>query len=323
MSAARTEITLDAIVPEQPDNSNHTGELFLSEVSPQDKPWDKHRSFADTVQSHYTGSKFERYGERISFCSQLLEFGLVPTDEDTLRFKLRSAKFCRVRHCPVCQWRRSLMWKAKAYQVLPKIVEKYPTHRWLFVTLTQKNVPIAELRDTLTQMNKGFKRMVERKAFPAIGWLRSMEVTRGRDGNAHPHFHCLLLVPASYFGAGYMKQSDWVELWRESMRLDYNPVMDVQAVKKGVSPSSLVPELLKYCTKESDMVVDRAWFLELTEQLHKMRAIATGGVLKQYLRELEDEPEDLIGKDDERALEDFGRLFFGWKPMAKRYQLVD
>jgi plasmid rolling circle replication initiator protein Rep len=323
MSAARTEITHDAIVPDNSASAIDTGELYLSEVSPQDKPWDKHRSFADTVQSHYTGSKFEKYGERISFCSQLLEFGLVPTDEDILRFKLRSAKFCRVRHCPVCQWRRSLMWKAKAYQVLPKIVEKYPTHRWLFVTLTQRNVPIKELRHTLTEMNKGFKRMVERKAFPAIGWLRSMEVTRGKDGNAHPHFHCLLLVPASYFGAGYMKQSEWVDLWRESMRLDYNPVTDVQAVKKGTDPSSLVPELLKYCTKESDMVVDRAWFLELTEQLHKMRAIATGGVLKQYLRELEEEPEDLIGKDDEQVVEDFGRFFFGWKSSVKKYQLVN
>jgi Replication protein len=131
------------------------------------------------------------------------------------------------------------------------------------------------------------------------------------------------MVPASYFGTGYMKQSEWVELWRESMRLDYNPVIDVQAVKKGADPASLVPELLKYCTKESDMVVDRAWFLELTEQLHKMRAIATGGVLKQYLRELEEEPEDLIGKDDEQAVEDFGRLFFGWRSQQKKYKLVN
>lgn len=45
------------------------------------------------------------------------------------------------------------MWKAKAYQVLPKITSKYPTHRWLFMTLTQKNVPITELRGTLIEMN--------------------------------------------------------------------------------------------------------------------------------------------------------------------------
>ncbi|WP_170869787.1 protein rep, partial [Shigella sonnei] len=27
------------------------------------------------------------------------------------RLRLREAHFCRVRHCPVCQWRRSLMWQ--------------------------------------------------------------------------------------------------------------------------------------------------------------------------------------------------------------------
>jgi plasmid rolling circle replication initiator protein Rep len=323
MPVKKTDNTSDPILADQSQQSNSASALNLSDLSPKDKPWDKHRGFADRVGSHYVGSRFDRYAERISFCSQLLEFGLNAAEDDTIRLKLRSAKFCRVRHCPVCQWRRSLMWKAKAYQVLPKIVSKYPDHRWLFMTLTQKNVPITELRETLTQMNKGFKRMVERKAFPAIGWLRSMEVTRGRDGNAHPHFHCLLMVSRSYFGRNYLKQSEWVQLWRESMRFGYNPVMDIQAVKEGTSPSSLVPELLKYCTKESDMVVDREWFLELTTQLHKMRAIATGGVLKEYLRELEDEPDDLIGESNDEVGEDYGRLLFGWRRQEKRYKIID
>jgi plasmid rolling circle replication initiator protein Rep len=323
MPVKKTENTCTSILAEESDPTNSADALNLSDVSPVDKPWDKHRTFADRVQQHYVGSNFDRYAERISFCSQLLEFGLNAAEDDTIKLKLRSAKFCRVRHCPVCQWRRSLMWKAKAYQVLPKIVSKYPDHRWLFMTLTQKNVPITELRETLTQMNRGFKRMVERKAFPAIGWLRSMEVTRGRDGNAHPHFHCLLMVPRSYFGRNYLKQSEWVQLWRESMRLDYSPIMDIQAVREGTSPSSLIPELLKYCTKESDMVVDREWFLELTSQLHKMRAIATGGVLKEYLRELEAEPDDLIGEGDDELGEDYGRLLFGWKRSEKRYKMID
>lgn len=215
------------------------------------------------------------------------------------------------------------MWKARAYKVLPKIVEAYPTHRWLFLTLTQKNVPITELRQTLKLMNRGFQRLVELKAFPAIGWLRSTEVTKGKDGTAHPHFHCLLLVPRSYFGKKYIKQAEWVEMWRKSMRLDYNPVLDVQAVKQGDKPMELVPELLKYCTKESDLVADRNWFLELTRQMHKMRAIATGGVLKEYLKELEEEPEDLIGKDDDVELMDEASVYFGWKRQEKRYRLTD
>lgn len=295
----------------------------LSDLSPRDKPWDKHRSFADKAGSLYRGSEFNAYADRIHFCSELLEFGLQPDMDDTLKLKLRNARFCRVRHCPVCQWRRSLQWKAKAYKVLPRIVEKYPTHRWLFVTLTQKNVPITELKETLRDMNKGFQRLTQLKAWPAVGWLRSTEVTRGKLGDAHPHFHCLLMVPPSYFGKKYIKQAEWVELWRKSMRLDYNPVLDVQAVKQGDQPMQLVPELLKYCTKESDMVSDRAWFLELTRQMHKMKCVTTGGVLKEYLKELEQEPEDLIGKDEDDLGEDQAQIYFAWQRREKKYRVVD
>jgi plasmid rolling circle replication initiator protein Rep len=302
-------------------NSSH---VSLSDVSPQDKPWDKHRSFADAVEGLYRGSEFDSYSTRIHFCSELLQFGLVDDDGNALKLKLRSARFCRVRHCPVCQWRRSLMWKAKAYKLLPKIIERHPKHRWLFLTLTQKNVPIKDLRATLMDMNRSFQRFSQLKAFPAVGWLRSTEITRGRDGNAHPHFHCLLMVPPGYFaGQNYIKQSEWMEMWRKSMRLNYDPVIDVRAIKQGSQPMQLIPELLKYCTKESDMVNDREWLLELTRQMNKMRSIATGGILKEYLKELEDEPEDLIGKDDEVALPDEIALYFGWKRVEKKYQMME
>jgi hypothetical protein len=131
-------------------------------------------------------------------------------------------------------------------------------------------------------------------------------------------------VRSGYFGKNYIKQAEWVEMWKRSLRIDYNPVLDVQAVKKGQQPMQLVPELLKYCTKESDLTADREWFLELTRQMHKMRTIGTGGVLKKYLRDLEQEPDDLVGKDDHEEGEvDEGHLYFGWKRKAKKYKLVD
>ena len=296
----------------------------LSELSERDKPWDKHRANCDRTTRHYRDSEFDAYADRMTFCSEFLGFGFEGKDDGEIQLKLRTARFCRVRHCPVCQWRRSLMWKAKAYQVLPLLVKKYPKHRWLFVTLTQKNCPITELRDNLQAMNKGWQRMVQRKAWPAIGWIRSTEVTHGRRGDAHPHFHCLLLVPSQYFsGKGYMSQDKWVELWRSCMRLDYNPILDVQAIRRGKQPMSLVPELLKYCVKESDLVRDRECFLELTRQMKNIRCVATGGVLKQYLKELEREPEDLIGKDDEESDSGDVDLYFGWRRSEKRYRLND
>jgi plasmid rolling circle replication initiator protein Rep len=310
-------------IPPEPETSNNQ-QPALSDLSPQDKPWDKHRSFSDAVEGLYRGSEFQDYAERMHFCSEFLKFGLVSGEDDALKLKLRAARFCRVRHCPVCQWRRSLMWKAKAYKVLPRIIEKYPKHRWLFLTLTQKNIPINELRETIQSMNKGFQRLSQLKAFPAIGWLRSTEVTRGSDRKAHPHFHCLLMVPPGYFaGKNYLKQADWVEMWRKSLRLDYNPVLDIQAVKQGSQPMELIPELLKYCTKESDLVADRDWFLELTRQMQKMRSINTGGVLKEYLKELEAEPEDLIGESGTPESDDQASFYFGWKRSEKKYRMVN
>ncbi|HEU0144716.1 MAG TPA: protein rep [Nitrososphaera sp.] len=313
-------------IPSLPPGSETSNDQqpALSDLSPRDKPWDKHRGFADRVEELYAGSEFHRLSDRIHTCSELLQFGLVLDDNDALKLKLRAARFCRVRHCPVCQWRRSLMWKAKAYKVLPRIIETYPKYRWLFLTLTQKNVPIGELKVTLTNMNRAFQRLSQLKAWPAVGWLRSTEVTRGKDRSAHPHFHCLLMVPSSYFsGRDYLKQADWVAMWRKSLGLDYNPVLDVQAVKQGSKPMELVPELLKYCTKESDLVADREWFLELTRQMHKMKCVVTGGVLKEYLKELEAEPEDLIGEGEEPDVEDEGTLYFGWKRREKKYRMVD
>ncbi len=298
--------------------------LGLSDISPRDKSWDKHRANADIVSDYYAGGGegcFNRYAQRVSSCAEWLEFRLVPeSSEGILKLKLSDARFCRVRHCPVCQWRRSLMWKAKAYKILPHVVDDYPKYRWLFITLTVKNCKIEELRTSLDWINRAFKRLTELKAWPAKGWVKSVEVTKGRDKiSAHPHLHILAMVPPSYFSHGYLSQATWVELWQQCLRIDYKPIIDVRAIAKQHDPKVIIPEILKYQVKESDLVADREWFLELTRQLHNTRAVAIGGVLRRYMQELEEEPQDLIGKDEETDEVDEGSLSFRWKRQSKKY----
>ena len=311
-------------VPQEKQLEDNTNDLYLGDLSDRDRAWDKHRANADKIANYYRGTEeFHQYATRIDFCSQILDFRLVPEDHE-YKLKLYAARFCRVKHCTVCQFRRSMMWKSKAFKMLPLVVKAYPKYRWLFLTLTVRNCAITDLRDTLQCMNQSWRRMNQRKKFPAIGWLRSTEVTRSKDGTAHPHFHCLLLVKPSYFsGQSYMRQKEWVEFWRDCLKVDYNPILDIRPVKRGHQPMELVPEILKYCVKESDLVADRQWFLELTRQMHKVRTIATGGVLKEYLRQLEEEPEDLIGKDENKTENelDEGHLYFGWEYLKKRYQI--
>lgn len=308
----------------QDGNSNETP--ALSDVSEKDKPWDGHKANSDRVATHYDGTEFQRYSERITDCARWLDFRLVPEQsEGAYKLKLASARFCHCRQCIICSWRKSLAYKARAYKVLPKVVEDYPTARFLFVTLTVKNCQITELRDTLKWMNKGFSRLSQLKAWPALGYLKTTEVTKGRDRvSAHPHFHCLLMVKASYFSHNYIRQDEWAEMWQKSLRIDYKPVMDVQALKIEKSPVALLSEIVKYQTKPNDVVLgNKEWFLELTRQLHHTKAFALGGVFKDYFRELEKEAttDEMIG-DDGLGEVDEGHLYFGWRNHEKKYRMV-
>jgi len=52
--------------------------------------------------------------------------------------------------------------------------------------------------------------------------------------------------------------------------------------------------------------------------------IAVGVMLRPYMKSLEEDPDDLIGKSDDEVNEvDEGHLFFGWKPREKKYTLVN
>lgn len=309
-------------IPPHSESSNNQ-QPALSDLSPQDKPWDKHRSFADAVETLYRGSEFQNYSDRIHFCSEFLKFGLLSSEDDLPKLKLKAARFCRVRHCPICQWRRSLMWKAKAYKVLPRIVETYPSYRWIFLTLTQKNVSIKELKQTLQNMTKSFQRLSQLKNFPAVGWLRSTEVTRSSENEAHPHFHCLLMVSPGYFsGKNYLKQRDWVDMWKKSLRVTYTPIVNIRSIKQDNDVTALVPEILKYCTKESDLVVNKEWFFEFTKQMNGVRSISTGGILKEHLKELENEPNSLINNDSLSIQNSETSVYFEWKRKEKKYRMM-
>lgn len=309
----------------------------LTDYSPQDKPWDVHKGQSDDVGGIYLrAAEFETYAARMRDCGGLLRFGW-STLKDTgeMRLRLREAHFCRVRYCPVCQWRRCLMWIARFYQSLPTIVSEWPDSCWMFLTLTVRNCDVTSLGETLTAMNAAFKRMEKRKEFkPVQGWIRTTEVTRGKDGSAHPHFHTLMMVPPSMLsGRDYVKHYRWVELWRDCLRVDYDPNVDVRVVKsrKLKSDQSLanataelvrgaVADTFKYSVKPSDMISDPDWFLELTRQTHKRRFIATGSALKDVLKLDQETDQDMVHGDDiSEGTDDGSRLAFGWDSTPREY----
>lgn len=338
-----------------PDSSGFF-DFYLTEISPKDKPWDKHRAEAQSVEKLYESGQYLRYAERIRQCSRFLGFKLSkPNESGEAKLKLDQTQFCRVRHCPVCQWRRSLMWYARFLKKLPIVMEKYPKCRWVFLTLTVKNCPIEDLRETVKHMNLSWKRLCDRKEFPGIGWVKSFEVTRGDDDTAHPHFHVLVMVRSSYFTHGYIKHDKWVELWRSCLRVNYSPSVHIRRVDydsksvtntvnnndtekrlelpidgmvEALTPAIMlaVLETMKYTVKPSDLLktLDPVWLCELTKQLHKTRAIAIGGILREYFSEQETEQEMIEGAAEEQIVENSNFMaWFGWREMMQRYQAVE
>jgi plasmid rolling circle replication initiator protein Rep len=317
-----------------PASSNEGGDSwYLSDLSPSDKPWDIHRAQSDEIAKLYSSIGYSRYSERIGECAELLIYAFKATDDGEVKLKLREARFCRVRHCLVCQWRRSLMWRARFFKALPEIQKAFPTARWIFVTLTVKNCELKELRATLTRMNAAWQRLTQRKVFPALGFIKSVEVTRNpEDGTAHPHFHCLMLVPAGYFKRGYISQANWATLWQSCLKADYTPRVDVRAVKPkkttlnekpdavNKAMAQAVCETLKYSVKPDHLLADPKWLDELTKQLQKTRAISIGGCLKDFFSE--DDPEDLINADieEEENTEGDSFLTFDWSAIVRRYK---
>lgn len=324
-----------SIIPGQEPEST-PGYEFLSDRSERDRIWDERRSFADAMAAALRSAGLQRPHERVRDCAEALFFALTP-DEETgeISLKLRSAAFCHYRHCPICQWRRSLKSKALFLQRIPSIEAETPAARWLMLTLTVRNCRISDLRATIGEINDAWRRLIKRTDFDSVlGWVRALEVTRGQDGSAHPHVHALLMVKPSYFSHGYIPTERWAKIWRECLRADYDPICDARAVRPkvvkgedGQLVQSKAPlqaaaaEVLKYSTKGSDLLAGGPeWLAEYVHQMHGVKALTSGGVLKGIFK---DEPvEDLVHVEgDEAAIDspDAPILRYDWRRRVRRY----
>lgn len=237
-------------------------------------------------------------------CGEYLEFAY--ESEESLQGKLHRAFFCKDRLCPMCAWRRTLKVFAQASAVMTEATEQ--GYKFIFLTLTVKNVKSDELDNTIKKMNDAFSKMRRRKKFNSIkGFFKALEITYNKDTDEyHPHFHCILAVKPSYFKKNYISQQEFTDLWKDVMDLDYTPIVHVEAFKAATKKelAKSTAEAAKYTVKDSDYLLkDKNNEIDinrtdkvvktLVEALHGKRLIAWGGVLKDIHKQLNlDDSED-------------------------------
>lgn len=266
--------------------------MFLTEkvLTGFDSKWNERKTanlMLSSVYEHVDPDK----AKRLRDCAQWLKFKCF---EDGVR-KLELADFCRVRLCPICSWRRSLRVFSQMCSIFENLARfsPYKRLRYLFLTLTIKNVSGANLSANIDNLNRGWRNFVKYREFSksVVGWYRGLEVTHnlslGSDSydTYHPHFHCFLVVDESYFSHHYLDHSDWVRLWKRAMKLDYDPQVDIRCFRGDILKS--FREVTKYSVKSQDYLVPNDLDLSvstvrvLDKALDKRRFVAFGGLLKR------------------------------------------
>jgi len=266
------------------------------------RPW-RERKIENVRYAEYLSILEFKRAHDIRHCGETLRFRKV---NDHL--KLYQTWFCHKRLCPLCNWRKSMKNSSQLKQIIAEVVAREPKGRFLFLTLTTKNArSAAELKIALRALTKAFNKLTRYKKVirNLLGYLRSTEITANEnDGSYNQHLHVLVFVKSSYFKSkdSYITQAEWAKLWQRALKVDYEPVVHIQAVKanqrKGTdSLQASAEETAKYEVKSADyMTTDDDQNLTVIRDLEfalaGTRQISYGGLLKQIKQDLKLEDVD-------------------------------
>lgn len=264
--------------------------------------------------------------QRIQSCGELLQF--IQQEDGSL--KLYQAYFCKNKLCPMCNWRRSMKYSYQTSRIIDEAIKQNPKGRFLFLTLTVKNVPGDALNDTISQLTKSFDRLFRRAKVQKnlLGYLRSVEVTHNAEQNTyHPHIHVLMMVKSSYFSGtsnNYITQEEWGDMWSQSLKVDYVPMVDIRAVKEtGKGLKGAILETAKYPTKPIKLDIDNKQVVDdLYNGLYRKRQLGYGGLFKTIKKQLQlDDVEngDLIHTTDNNDLSLGMKIIAYWNVARQDY----
>jgi len=278
--------------------------------------WTRHKAAAQELSHALQSVLGYKYSSQVGQCSVAVI--LQRPVGQVVGFKIRPTFTCKKRWCPVCAWRLSLKRWANFVESLPDLLEQQGRVKWLLLTLTIKNVEVAnansvtaqgdeaasdELANSIKSMIAGVRKLTKHKDWPAVGWIRAVEITFPRDGEAHPHIHMLLAVKPSYFSTGYISQAEWSAKWKKAMKLDYEPIVDIRKVKPMAGVENMTTDLSealgglrevsKYCVKPVELGQNPGVAVVALNTLKKVRMLEGGGFLRGVFTEKENDLDDL------------------------------
>lgn len=294
----------------------------------KERPWKAKKMQNELLALAYDSVNPDK-ANRLRDCGRNLTFRVY---EDGTK-KLDSMVSCRVRLCPMCTWRRSLVNFSNNVSIV-NLLESEKPRSWLFGTFTMRRCSASDLNEQVNtilyawkkfQMNTDVKKAVK-------GAYRGLEIThdvepyiteesfkkrrkwcqqrglKAGDENPtyntfHVHIHAIFCVNSSYFkNKTYLHKQDWTEAWKQALAVDYTPTVDIRRVKpdhKG-SYAGAVGEVSKYATKSKDYLIPDDWDLTV-ETVRLLDSVLNGRRLVGYSGCMLEAKKRLKLQDEENA----------------------
>jgi plasmid rolling circle replication initiator protein Rep len=263
----------------------------------------------------------EKKQKRICDCGRFIQFNKYQNIKSfEIEGKVEQAFMCDYRYCPLCNYYRICSVSPQMVKALEEQQNK--GNKILFLTLTVPNCQYSDTRETISNMNKAYKRLTRLDFFKSVeGWIRTTEVTFNTKGEAHPHFHIALAVNDNYLkGKDYKTTREWSQIWAKAYKSDRPLIVDIRKAYKSKKHSnrdldihSTVKELAKYCIKSTDLQkIKTPKNMEIIfNQLKGLRFIATSQNIK-----LSEEQKEKLNPHDWELIES---IILKYYPDMKQY----
>ena len=202
---------------------------------------------------------------------------------------------------------------------LPLLIDKYPNHKWYFVTLTTKNCDVCMLRDRIKILNNSFKRLILNDKFSRYfkqngeeygnsGYFKNIEISECEydDMMCRPHLHILFHFPPSFsFSKHYISKNTLQILWHSAINHNLNIDYDASVTIKKIHFEDIGEQIFNladagsYIVKhEINLLRNKEFTIEYINQIHNEKLFSKAGTLKNITKKIKNNNDININEDD-------------------------
>lgn len=277
----------------------------------------------DMLRNSEIANATARTLEAVKMCGDVVKYAIAYDDANKVKHKkLLYTETCGNRWCLRCMQRKALSDALEIY-TLANYLYTEKNYRFLFITLTAPNCSGDDLRDTISQFNKGIDRLFKREPYRSDfkAWITKVETTYNvKRKDYHPHLHVLVAVDKRYlkdsdrFVSNDRLRKDWREVFGDDTITQVDIKQASGRTKKKRMKSVL--ELAKYTAKPSHYLRDQKVFDTFFDAMKNRQALRFCGEFSELHKMYDLDCYGLLAKwslfEDADAVEYTHKLLLKW-----------